>query len=361
MLGRKRAATEMHACTLDDGNVICTDLWLIGWLTTHARTDPFSSFVLSFSVCYSQDMRRDSSLSVGSSSFNNGHAKKKRTQKDRNAERLRKLDAQASDIDIGHIVDADNDSKNGENGGNGDEEAADVFFENISPASPPIVSFKDLRGTSTTLDRSSSDQSTGSLLYCKTPSTGGGGVAGILSMGGMSSSSSLGKSSLIFPTGVDSVSADDHRGGGGRQVSSSSSSTDAKHRRSKVNLRLDQVEAVRFPFKKKLMLNNLNLTAADIPMKDLCNNTPLGNSLYKLSLAGNRLGAVPAKLVQSLPALRTLDLSQCELHQLPDQWNLPKLTRLNLSHNRFTEFPEEVRRCHFCVCVLDFFVGRFEI
>ena len=94
-------------------------------------------------------------------------------------------------------------------------------------------------------------------------------------------------SSLIFPTGVDSVSAVDR----GRMESES-----AKLKRSQVNLRLDQCEAVRFPFKKKLMLNNMNLTAADISMKDLC-GTALGNSLNKLSLSGNRLGFVPPKLV----------------------------------------------------------------
>jgi len=128
-----------------------------------------------------------------------------------------------------------------------------------------------------------------------------------------------------------------------------SSSANANHKRIQVKLRLDQVEAVRFPFKKKLMLHNLNLTAADLPMEDLCHNTPLGKSLHKLSLAGNnQLGDVPAQLVQSLPVLQTLDLSQCELHQLPDRWNLPELKRLNLSHNRLTEFPEEVS-CHFCV------------
>jgi Leucine-rich repeat (LRR) protein len=112
--------------------------------------------------------------------------------------------------------------------------------------------------------------------------------------------------------------------------------------RRKINLLLDQCESVRFPFKKKLILSDLNLTAADIPLGDLC-GTSLGNSLHKLTLAGNRLGTVPPALVQNLPGLRHLDLSQCELHHLPDKWNLPKLTRLNLSHNRLTDFPEEVR------------------
>jgi Leucine-rich repeat (LRR) protein len=76
-------------------------------------------------------------------------------------------------------------------------------------------------------------------------------------------------------------------------------------------------------------------------LKDIC-GTALGNSLHKLSLEGNRLGAIPPQLVVSLPVLRTLDLSQCELHQLPPHFNLPKLTVLNLSNNRFADFPDEV-------------------
>jgi Leucine-rich repeat (LRR) protein len=147
------------------------------------------------------------------------------------------------------------------------------------------------------------------------------------------SNSALGtSSSLTFPTGVDSVPVVNRA----RMESGS-----AKVKSSEVNLQLDQCEAVRFPFKKKLMLNNLSLTSADIPMNDLCGRY-LGNSLHKLSLAGNRLGVVPPRLVMSLPVLRALDLSQCELHQLPEHFNLPKLARLNLSHNRLTEFPEEV-------------------
>merc|ERR1712238_151601 len=84
------------------------------------------------------------------------------------------------------------------------------------------------------------------------------------------------------------------------------------------------------------------MTAADIPVKDLY-GTVLGQSLYKLSLSGNRLSTVPKKLVTCLPSLKSIDISQCELHQLPERWNLPQLKRLNLSHNRLTDFPEEVR------------------
>lgn len=162
------------------------------------------------------------------------------------------------------------------------------------------------------LDRSSSDQSTGSLLYGKTPNSG----------------ALLGKSSsLIFPTGVETNTDGDNEAD--------------KAKRRKINLLLDQCESVRFPFRKKLALEKLQMTAADIPLNYLC-GTPLGQALHKLSLVGNKLGSVPPKLVQSLPALKQLDLSQCELHQLPPSWNLPALKKLNLSHNRLRDFPDEV-------------------
>jgi hypothetical protein len=180
----------------------------------------------------------------------------------------------------------------------------------LSTTPPPPPSLPPRPGLAS-LDRSSSDQSTSSLFYGKTPNSG----------------ALLGKSSsLIFPT---------------MESSARPAEGDVSLRR-RINLLLDQCESVRFPFKKKLVLSDLSLSAADIPLGDLC-GTSLGNSLHKLTLAGNRLGTVPPALVQSLPGLRHLDLSQCELHHLPDKWNLPKLTRLNLSHNRLTDFPEEVR------------------
>lgn len=152
-------------------------------------------------------------------------------------------------------------------------------------------------------------------------------------------------SSLIFPTGVE-PSSNTGRGtsigsvGRGSSNASSSDYAATNLKRRKVNLLLDQCETVRFPFKKKLILNDLSLTANDIPVKDICGT--LGSSLHKLSLAGNRLGNIPAKLVANLPVLKHLDLSQCELHHLPEIWYLPNLRRLNLSHNRLTDFPEEV-------------------
>jgi Leucine rich repeat len=272
-------------------------------------------------------------------STNSARDERKRKEKDRAKERYHKLESLTCDFEMGRIVDANDrdDTNNTDYDGEIDDfDQNDVDIFSTEPTQ--IVSmtpgrFLAMQGHST-LDRSSSDQSTGSLLYCKTPTTGtgrpvhhSGGVSGVLG------NSALGKSSsLIFPTGVDSAAAED-RG----KVDLESSSL----KLSKVNLRLDQCEAVRFPFKKKLLLDKLNLSSSDLPMKDLC-GTSLGNSLYKLSLSGNRLGSVPPKLVMSLPSLRTLDLSQCELHQLPEQFNLPKLTRLNLSNNRFTEFPDEV-------------------
>ena len=231
-------------------------------------------------------------MSAGSTNSNSRGAKKKDASKQRAAERRTKMKAMNSELEPGHIV-----------------------YENEQPSGDDVAlqlpNFSEMaHGTS--LDRSSSDQSTGSLLYGKTPN----------------SNALLGKaSSLIFPTGVDS----------GADAETESD----RIKRRKINLALDQCEAVRFPFKKKLILSSLDLSAADLPLKDLC-GTSLGNSLHKLSLSGNRLGTVPIRLVQSLSFLKHLDLSYCELSQLPEKWNLPKLTRLNLSLNGFTEFLEEV-------------------
>ncbi len=118
------------------------------------------------------------------------------------------------------------------------------------------------------------------------------------------------------------------------------SATDNSQLANKIALLLDACEAVRFPFKKKLILDSLRMTAADIPVKDFY-GTVLGQSLHKLSLSGNRLSTIPRKLVTCLPNLKNMDISQCELHQLPERWNLPQLKRLNLSHNRLSDFPEE--------------------
>ena len=134
-------------------------------------------------------------------------------------------------------------------------------------------------------------------------------------------------SSLIFPTGVEATSD-----------KTTDKMLNVKLR--KISALVNACDSIRFPFKKKLILNSLNLTAEDIPIKDLY-STSLGNSLHKLSLAGNRLSTIPPKLVTCLPVLKTLDLSQCELHHIPERWNLPQLKRLNLSHNKLTDFPEE--------------------
>lgn len=224
---------------------------------------------------------------------------KKNMKKQRNADRRRKQDMLEDQIENGHII-----------------------VDKTVVVPPPPNGFAELGHHSSSLDRSSSDQSTGSLLYGKTPNSG----------------ALLGKSSsLIFPTGVETSTDGDNE-------------ADSAKRR-KINLLLDQCEAIRFPFKKKLLLEKLAITAADIPLNYLC-GTPLGNALHKLSLSGNRLGNIPAKLVQALPALRHLDLSQCELHQLPQNWNLPLLKKLNLAHNRLRDFPDEVswmaEMCWFC-------------
>jgi len=98
-----------------------------------------------------------------------------------------------------------------------------------------------------------------------------------------------------------------------------------------------------FRGRKKLSLEQMNMKACDIPVSDLV-GTSLGYSLTSLSLARNPLRSVPSSLVQSLPSLKTLNLSQCSLQDdsLPSKWNLPRLTGLDLSFNHLLEFPCEV-------------------
>lgn len=163
--------------------------------------------------------------------------------------------------------------------------------------------------TKSTFDRSSSDASTGSLLYNKTPS-----------VHSPHSQIATKTSSLIFPTGVEKPNN--------------------LNLKKQINRALNVAEETKLFFKKRLLLDNLKMSITDIPLKDLI-QTDLGNTLHKLSLTGNRLGGLPPKLVQNLPNLKHLDLKNAELHQLPDAWHLPKLKTLNLSHNLLTEFPEE--------------------
>lgn len=99
---------------------------------------------------------------------------------------------------------------------------------------------------------------------------------------------------------------------------------------------------------KKLALKDMNLCCSTIPMKELC-GTPLGGALQHLSLANNPLREVPPELVVRLPALQILDLSRCQLHQLPKKFHLPNLRVLNLQSNELTEFPNEV-------CTLFYFI-----
>jgi len=218
--------------------------------------------------------------SLGASSVRD--TKKNTVQRSR--DRRNKLDAQHSDFDLGRI-------------------------ECIEDT-PPIL----IPPTDGSLSRGASDQSG---IYNKA----------LIPRNGVL----LGKSSsLIFPTGVE-----------GPAKESSESAAFKLGKVNKVNLLLDQCEAIRFPFKRKLCLENLNLAAADIPMKDLM-GTALGNSLHKLSLAGNRLTGIPDALVVSFPVLKHLDLSNCDLVSLPEKWLLPQLKRLNLSQNRLTDFPDEI-------------------
>lgn len=299
------AALQSHA--LSEGGTL-HESWNGGHVNSHGHGNMHNNNSEPLHIRH-----RDSSASLEAKKKD-----KKEISKHRAGERRLKMESQTTEVEIGHIVDDTADTVDADN------------FNHNPINSPP--DFGGVSHVSSSLDRSSSDQSTGSLLYGKTPNN----------------SALLGKSSsLIFPTGVEAGGGRSGSGGAGAGDNGVYSEANNLKRR-KINLLLDQCESVRF-LKKKLVLNNLGLSAADIPVTDLC-GTPLGNALHKLSLAGNRLVSVPAKLVQSLPTLKHLDLSQCELHQLPDQWNLPQLKRLNLSHNRLTEFPEEVC-CHVSVSV----------
>jgi Leucine Rich repeats (2 copies) len=122
--------------------------------------------------------------------------------------------------------------------------------------------------------------------------------------------------------------------------------------------------SIGFRQRRMLWLERMNLTTSDIPMIHLV-DTALGATLRGLFLTGNsELCYIPESLVQSLPVLQTLDLSHCNLSELPPVWDLPRLSVLNLSHNRLTEFPEDVRIVRFLrkvdflvkltICVLSF-------
>ena len=91
----------------------------------------------------------------------------------------------------------------------------------------------------------------------------------------------------------------------------------------------------------KLSFSGMNLCCSTTPTHVLC-GTPLGGTLQNLSLSGNPLRELPPTLVVGLPALQILDVSKCQLHQLPQEFCLPNLRVLNLGYNLLTEFPNEV-------------------
>lgn len=120
-------------------------------------------------------------------------------------------------------------------------------------------------------------------------------------------------------------------------MSPSPSGSTAQHRKIETVI---QCLGQRFPFKKKLSLANFNLTYDEMPFDQICSDR-LGATLYKLCLAGNRLGLIPEILTVKLIGLKILDISQCELGVIPDTWNLPLLKKLILSFNRLEVFPVE--------------------
>lgn len=251
---------------------------------------------------------------------------KKSISKQRAEARRLKLDSQHLAVDIGHVVEIPTAELTRTPANDGYTFLEEAIYNNAAAMS------KD--GAESLASNDSSDTG-GPSATTRSHSGATNNTAGLFYGGNKSAGKSAGtvlfgkSSSLIFPTGVETPTGND----------TTTDSTTLKRQR--INILLDQCETVRFPFKKKLCLNAMGLTAADIPIKDLY-GTNLGSTLHKLSLAGNRLSSIPPKLVTCLPTLKTLDLSQCELHHLPERWNLPQLKRLNLSHNRLTDFPEEV-------------------
>ncbi|KAL7579107.1 hypothetical protein ACA910_019138 [Epithemia clementina (nom. ined.)] len=276
----------------------------------------------------------------GNTGSNRDLSKKHRDQQRRVESRL-KRESFENEVEAGHPPDEDNLSDLGSDSSPPTAHSGGGGFLSDLVSSRNMKSLGGVGGAAS-LDRASSDQSTESILYGKAPNPA------ILAK----------TASLIFPTGVETTTGDRDGNVGGNLAfasgvggssshtfqhinsvgSMSQESSDAKIR--KINLLLDQCETVRFPFKKKLILSNLGITAAEIPLNYLC-GTPLGNALHKLSLSGNHLGSIPDLLVQSLPCLKHLELSQCRLHGLPNEWNLPQLKKLNLSNNLLRDFPEE--------------------
>eukprot|EP00578_Thalassiosira_sp_NH16_P029390 CAMPEP_0181085980 /NCGR_PEP_ID=MMETSP1071-20121207/5509_1 /TAXON_ID=35127 /ORGANISM="Thalassiosira sp., Strain NH16" /LENGTH=164 /DNA_ID=CAMNT_0023167799 /DNA_START=196 /DNA_END=688 /DNA_ORIENTATION=+ len=81
----------------------------------------------------------------------------------------------------------------------------------------------------------------------------------------------------------------------------------------------------------------MNLSHEEIPVDQICSDR-LGSALYKLSLAvAFDSGIVDREIERSA----VLDISQCDLHSIPDKWSLTSLKILNLSHNRIRKCPAE--------------------
>jgi hypothetical protein len=89
---------------------------------------------------------------------------------------------------------------------------------------------------------------------------------------------------------------------------------------------------------KKLRLHNSKLHTSDIPI-DAIINTPFGMTLLHVNVSKNHDSIPATKLV-----IQSLNLSDCQLRTLPDQWYLPKLKKLNLSYkNHWTDSPKQLR------------------
>ena len=65
-------------------------------------------------------------------------------------------------------------------------------------------------------------------------------------------------------------------------------------------------------------------------------------NMRTISLIGSPLQVIPGHLANGLLSLSRLCLSHCKILELPIEWDLPELKRLDLSFNSLRDFPEEV-------------------
>lgn len=80
--------------------------------------------------------------------------------------------------------------------------------------------------------------------------------------------------------------------------------------------------------------------------------------LTHVSFKGNQIDAIPPYLATQLHSLRCLNLSKCDIFELPLDWDLPQLKSLDLSFNRLVDFPKAVSRRLGCALFCLTFLAR---